>query len=69
MATGYATLYGDMAGRLAVPRTSEDLCLPPVELAQYGESPVILQNIIDRPPSPSLSPTRRTGQPAALRHA
>ena len=54
MAVGYATLYGDMAGGLAV---LKDVFKTEVyDLARWrnGESPVIPQNIIDKAPSAEL---------------
>ncbi|MGA9163162.1 MAG: NAD+ synthase [Thiobacillus sp.] len=56
MATGYATLYGDMAGGFAV---LKDVAKTRVfRLANYrnGLSKVIPQRIIDRPPSAELRP-------------
>ena len=56
MATGYATLYGDMAGGFAV---LKDVAKSLVyRLANYrnGRSRVIPQRIIDRPPSAELRP-------------
>ncbi|MBL8470977.1 MAG: NAD+ synthase [Rhodocyclaceae bacterium] len=56
MATGYATLYGDMAGGFAV---IKDIFKTFVyRLANYRNSlePVIPQNIIVRPPSAELKP-------------
>jgi NAD+ synthase/NAD+ synthase (glutamine-hydrolysing) len=56
MATGYATLYGDMAGGFAV---LKDLYKTFVyKLARWRNSvaPVIPENIIARPPSAELKP-------------
>jgi NAD+ synthase (glutamine-hydrolysing) len=56
MGTGYATLYGDMAGGFAV---LKDVAKTRVyRLANYrnGLSVVIPQRIIDRPPSAELRP-------------
>ncbi|MBT9540344.1 NAD+ synthase [Thiobacillus sp.] len=56
MATGYATLYGDMAGGFAV---LKDVAKTRVfRLANYrnGLSSIIPQRIIDRPPSAELRP-------------
>ena len=56
MAVGYATLYGDMAGGLAVlkdvPKTTV------YALAEYrnGVAPVIPQRVLERPPSAELAP-------------
>lgn len=59
MATGYATLYGDMAGGFAV---LKDLYKTTVyRLAAWRNSvgEVIPQNIIDRPPSAELKPDQK----------
>jgi NAD+ synthase (glutamine-hydrolysing) len=59
MATGYATLYGDMAGGFAV---LKDVAKTRVyRLANYrnGLSAVIPQRIIDRPPSAELRPDQK----------
>ena len=54
MATGYATLYGDMAGGFAVLKDVYKSLV--FRLARWRNtiSPVIPQNIIDRPPSAEL---------------
>jgi NAD+ synthase (glutamine-hydrolysing) len=58
MATGYATLYGDMAGGFAVLKDVPKTLV--YELAHYrngcGGSPVIPQSVIDKPPSAELRP-------------
>lgn len=58
MATGYSTLYGDMAGGFAV--LKDVLKTWVYELCRYrncvGEHPVIPQAIIDKPPSAELRP-------------
>jgi NAD+ synthase (glutamine-hydrolysing) len=59
MATGYATLYGDMAGGFAV---LKDVAKTRVyRLADYRNrrSAVIPQRIIDRPPSAELRPDQK----------
>src|SRR5574337_752892 len=59
MATGYATLYGDMAGGFAV---LKDLYKTFVfRLARWRNtvSPVIPENIITRPPSAELKPDQK----------
>ena len=59
MATGYATLYGDMAGGFAV---LKDVAKTRVyRLANYrnSRSAVIPQRIIDRPPSAELRPDQK----------
>jgi NAD+ synthase (glutamine-hydrolysing) len=61
MATGYTTLYGDMAGGFAVikdvPKTMA------YKLANYrnsvAKSEIIPSNIIDKPPSAELKPEQR----------
>ncbi len=58
MATGYATLYGDMAGGFAVIQdVPKSLCY---KLAEYRNvaagREVIPQNVIDKPPSAELRP-------------
>src|SRR5229473_2215569 len=58
MATGYATLYGDMAGGFAVLKDVLKTLL--YELCRYrnsmGSGPVIPQSVIDKPPSAELRP-------------
>ena len=61
MATGYSTLYGDMAGGFAVLKDVLktlvfDLCIYRNTL---GEVPVIPQNVIDKPPSAELRPDQK----------
>ena len=61
MATGYATLYGDMAGGFAV--LKDVLKTLVYELAVYrnslGEKPVIPQSVIEKPPSAELRPGQK----------
>jgi NAD+ synthase (glutamine-hydrolysing) len=56
MGTGYATLYGDMAGGFGVLKDINKMLV--YRLANYrnGISPVIPQRVIDRPPSAELRP-------------
>ena len=58
MATGYATLYGDMAGGFAVIKDVPKQMV--YELARYRNSiddtPPIPQSVIDKPPSAELRP-------------
>ena len=58
MATGYATLYGDMAGGFAVIKDIPKQMV--YELAEYRNSiddhPPIPQSVIDKPPSAELRP-------------
>lgn len=61
MATGYSTLYGDMAGGFAV--LKDVLKTLVFELCIYrnslGEQPVIPQTVIDKPPSAELRPDQK----------
>jgi NAD+ synthase (glutamine-hydrolysing) len=61
MATGYSTLYGDMAGGFAV--LKDVLKTLVFKLCIYrnsiGNKPVIPQSIIDKPPSAELRPGQR----------
>lgn len=56
MATGYATLYGDMAGGFAVLKDLYKTFVYRLSNWRNSVSPVIPQNIIDRPPSAELKP-------------
>ena len=61
MATGYSTLYGDMAGGFSV--LKDVLKTLVYELCLYrnsiGEKPVIPQEVIDKPPSAELRPDQK----------
>ena len=61
MATGYATIYGDMAGGYAVIKDVPKQLV--YELCRYrntiGSSPVIPQSVIDKPPSAELRPDQK----------
>jgi NAD+ synthase (glutamine-hydrolysing) len=61
MATGYSTLYGDMAGGFAV--LKDVLKTLVYELCTYrnsiGARPVIPQSVIDKPPSAELRPEQK----------
>ncbi len=61
MATGYSTLYGDMAGGYAV--LKDVLKTRVFELCTYrntiGDKPVIPQAVIDKPPSAELRPDQK----------
>jgi len=61
MATGYSTLYGDMAGGFAV--LKDVLKTLVYELAIYrntvGERPVIPQSVIEKAPSAELRPNQK----------
>lgn len=59
MATGYATLYGDMAGGFAV--IKDVLKTQVYQLCEYRNSvsPVIPQSVIDKEPSAELRPNQR----------
>ena len=56
MGTGYATLYGDMAGGFGVPKDINKMLV--YRLANYRNaiSPVIPQRVIERAPSAELKP-------------
>ena len=58
MATGYATLYGDMAGGFALIKDVAKTLV--YRLAQWrnAQSRVIPQRVIDRPPSAELRPNQ-----------
>ena len=58
MGTGYATLYGDMAGGFGVLKDISKIMV--YRLANYrnGISPVIPQRVITRPPSAELRPNQ-----------
>ncbi|HET9919209.1 MAG TPA: NAD+ synthase [Ktedonobacteraceae bacterium] len=61
MATGYSTLYGDMAGGFSV--LKDVLKTLVYELSIYrntvGEKPVIPQSVIEKPPSAELRPEQK----------
>ncbi|MBN1151884.1 MAG: NAD+ synthase [Dehalococcoidia bacterium] len=61
MATGYTTLYGDMAGGFAVLKDVPKTLV--YELARHrntlGSSPVIPQSVLVRPPSAELRPNQK----------
>ncbi len=59
MATGYATLYGDMAGGFAVLKDLYKTFVFRLSRWRNTVSPVIPQNIIDRPPSAELKPDQK----------
>ncbi len=56
MATGYATLYGDMAGGFAVLKDLYKTFVYRLSAWRNTVSPVIPENIITRPPSAELKP-------------
>jgi NAD+ synthase/NAD+ synthase (glutamine-hydrolysing) len=56
MATGYATLYGDMAGGFAVLKDLYKTFVYRLSRWRNGVSPVMPENIISRPPSAELKP-------------
>jgi NAD+ synthase/NAD+ synthase (glutamine-hydrolysing) len=56
MATGYATLYGDMAGGFAVLKDLYKTFVYRLSRWRNGVSPVMPENIIARPPSAELKP-------------
>ena len=61
MATGYATIYGDMAGGYAVIKDVPKQLV--YALCRYrntiGDKPVIPQSVIDKPPSAELRPDQK----------
>ena len=61
LATGYSTLYGDMAGGFTV--LKDVLKTLVYELAAYrntlGDKPVIPQSVIEKPPSAELRPGQK----------
>ncbi len=59
MATGYATLYGDMAGGFAVLKDLYKTLVFRLSNWRNTVSPVIPQNIIVRPPSAELKPDQK----------
>ena len=59
MATGYATLYGDMAGGFAVLKDLYKTFVFRLSNWRNSVGAVIPQNIIDRPPSAELKPDQK----------
>ncbi|AYH45010.1 NAD+ synthase [Azoarcus sp. DN11] len=59
MATGYATLYGDMAGGFAVLKDLYKTFVFRLTRWRNTVSPVIPENIITRPPSAELKPDQK----------
>ncbi len=59
MATGYATLYGDMAGGFAVLKDLYKTFVFRLSNWRNRQGAVIPQNIIDRPPSAELKPDQK----------
>jgi NAD+ synthase (glutamine-hydrolysing) len=61
MATGYSTLYGDMAGGFAVIKDVPKMLV--YELSRYrnarGAEPVIPESVLTKPPSAELRPDQR----------
>ncbi|MBI4495099.1 MAG: NAD(+) synthase, partial [Chloroflexi bacterium] len=61
MATGYATLYGDMAGGFAVIKDVPKTLV--YEVARYrntlGPRPPVPQSVLEKPPSAELRPDQR----------
>lgn len=58
MATGYATLYGDMAGGFGVLKDISKTLVYRLSNYRNGLSPVIPERIITRPPSAELKPNQ-----------
>ena len=59
MGTGYATLYGDMAGGFGVLKDLNKLMVYRLSTYRNTLSPVIPQRVIDRPPSAELRPDQK----------
>ena len=59
MSTGYATLYGDMAGGFGVLKDITKMMVYRLSNYRNGISPVIPQRVIDRPPSAELRPDQK----------
>ena len=59
MGTGYATLYGDMAGGFGVLKDINKLMVYRLSNYRNSISPVIPQRVIDRPPSAELRPDQK----------
>jgi NAD+ synthase (glutamine-hydrolysing) len=56
LATGYATLYGDMAGGFAVVKDVPKTLLYQLARSRNARDEVIPQSVIDKPPSAELKP-------------
>ena len=56
MGTGYATLYGDMAGGFGVLKDVNKMLVYRLASYRNTRSPVIPQRVIDRPPTAELKP-------------
>jgi len=59
MGTGYATLYGDMAGGFGVLKDINKMMVYRLSNYRNGISPVIPRRVIDRPPSAELRPDQK----------
>jgi NAD+ synthase (glutamine-hydrolysing) len=59
MGTGYATLYGDMAGGFGVLKDLNKLMVYRLSNYRNTLTPVIPQRVIDRPPSAELRPDQK----------
>ncbi|MBM3342554.1 MAG: NAD+ synthase [Betaproteobacteria bacterium] len=59
MSTGYATLYGDMAGGFAVLKDITKMMVYRLSNYRNGIAPVIPQRVIERPPSAELRPDQK----------
>lgn len=59
MSTGYATLYGDMAGGFGVLKDITKMMVYRLSNYRNRLSPVIPQRVIDRPPSAELRPDQK----------
>jgi NAD+ synthetase len=56
LGTGYATLYGDMAGGFGVLKDIDKMLVYALARYRNGISPVIPQRVLERPPSAELKP-------------
>jgi NAD+ synthase (glutamine-hydrolysing) len=59
MATGYATLFGDMAGGFAVLKDVPKTLVYGLARRRNERSPVIPESVIDKPPSAELRPAQK----------
>jgi len=58
LATGYATLYGDMAGGFSVLKDVPKLLVYELSRWRNGRGDVIPQDVLDKPPSAELKPNQ-----------
>jgi NAD+ synthetase len=62
MGTGYATLYGDMAGGFGVLKDIDKMLVYALARYRNGIAPVIPQRVLERPPSAELKPDQTDQQ-------